>query len=650
MAMSESNYRSWVEVDLDCFTQNWEEMKRLAKPGVKIMQVLKADAYGHGAIEIANVALRNGAACLGVANADEAVQLRVSGLIVPILILSPSLPAEIGEIIKYNLVSSISDESFAHQLQTRCQTAGIRIPVHLEVDSGIGRAGISSDKALDVIRKINKMPNLFLEGIFTHLSISETSDEYNLRQWRNFSQLLNILSREGINIPIRHMANSGAMINYPEFQLDMVRPGLMSYGIFPTAESVGRIRIKPVMTFKTRILLIKEFPAGASIGYGRSYTTTKTTRIATIPVGYGDGYGFVLSNRGEVLVAGRRVPVVGRVSMDLCTIDITGLPECDVGTEVVLLGRQGKEYISANEIADKVGSISYEVLCALGKRAPRIFLKQGLVGATEPRLRRIFIPDEERSLSRIDNIIRSCLHTRAKSVGFGDAIYYEMLETLFGKDDRQLELRSDFRYDITVAPSDEVEHGRSGQDTEYLNVITHIEYRKVLKNHLFMIGCASNNDQLAAFFEDPRCQYRWLLGNGEDLEAPRDFQVTAVRVDGQGVPIEEATTSERGYEVWAGGDCLREKIHRQVRIEIEIVTKQSRKKRDFSVHIVYPTQGLEINFNYAKTGLKNVREVSFFSGRRPYPQVCREEGRAIKVVVSKDEWVFPHSGVTFIWD
>lgn len=648
--MAEPDYRSWVEVDLDNFTHNWEEMKRLVKPGVKIMQVLKADAYGHGAIEIANVALRNGAACLGVANADEALQLRVSGIDAPILILSPSLPAETGEILKYNLVPSISDESFARQLQERCRTLGMRIPVHLEIDSGIGRAGMSVYAAPEAIRKICEMPNLHLEGIFTHLSISETSDEYNLQQWRNFSQLLDLLAREGIHVPIKHMANSGAMINYPEFQLDMVRPGLMSYGIFPTAESVGRINLEPVMTFKTRILLIKEFPAGSSIGYGRSYTTTKTTRIATIPVGYGDGYGFVLSNQGEMLVAGSRVPVVGRISMDMCTIDITNLPDVGVGAEVVLLGRQGAECISANEIAHKVGSISYEVLCALGKRAPRIFLQQGQVGATEPRLRRVFIPDEERSLSRIDNIIRSCLHTRARSVDLGDAIYYEMLETFFGKDDRQLELRSDFRYDITVAESEEQWPGRPAGEDRYLEVTTHIEYRKILKNHLFMIGCASNNEQLAAFFEDPRCQYRWLLGNGEELTAPRDFQVTAVRVDGEQVPIEAAVKSERGYEVWAGGECLREKIHRQAKVELEIVTKISRNKRDFSVHIVYPTQGLEINFNYAETGLKNVREVIFFSGRRPYPQVSREEGRAINVVVPREEWVFPHSGVTFIWD
>ncbi|MDI6726995.1 MAG: alanine racemase [Smithellaceae bacterium] len=647
----EDSYRSWVEVDLDNFTRNWEEMKRLTRPGVMIMQVLKADAYGHGAIEIANVALRNGAAYLGVANADEGVQLRVSGIDAPILILSPSLPNEISEIIKYNLSPSVSDCSFARELQERCAIAGIRLPIHIEVDTGMGRCGMNDQEAPRFISEILEMPNIFLEGVFTHLSISEVEDGYNLTQWRRFTDLLALLARSGIHIPIKHMANSGGMINYPEFQLDMVRPGIMSFGIFPTARAISGVQLNPVMTFKTRVVLIKEFPAGASIGYGRSFITARTTRIATIPVGYGDGYGFILSNQGEALVGGRRAPLVGRLSMDVSTIDVTDLDNCSVGEEVVLLGRQGEEHITANEIAHKLGSISYEILCALGKRAPRIFLQQGEIGAMEPRLRRIFIPDEERSLTRISNIIRHCLHTRTRSVDLGDAIYYEMLETMFGKEDRQLELRSDFRYDIKVAmPTGEDGDCAGGAEEGHLDVTVHIEYRKILKNHLFMIGCAGNNEQLAAFFEDSRCQYRWLLDGDEHLVPPRDFQVASVKIDGEEIPIIESLNTSRGYEVWAGGEYLREKLNRQVKIELEIATKKSRQSGNFSIHIVYPTRGLEINFHYGGTGLKNVREVCFFAGRRPYPAVSRQEGGGIRLQIPREEWVFPHSGVTFIWD
>jgi len=259
------------------------------------------------------------------------------------------------------------------------------------------------------------------------------------------------LEYRSINIPIRHIDNSGAVLNYPDFKLNMVRPGIMTYGIYPSPENESKARLAPVMSFKTTIVLIKDFPAGYGIGYNSTFVTTRPTRIATIPVGYGDGYPFILSNRGEALIRGRRAPIVGRISMDMCTIDVTHIPGCSVGDEVVLLGRQGKEYISANEIADKAQTISYEVLCALGKRAPRVFLQKGKKEAVAPRLRRIFVPDEEKSISRIDNIIRHCLQTRARDEELGNAIYYEMFETLFGNEDRRLELRSGFRYDIRIA-------------------------------------------------------------------------------------------------------------------------------------------------------------------------------------------------------
>ncbi len=178
--------------------------------------------------------------------------------------------------------------------------------------------------------------------------------------------------------------------------------------------------------------------------------TSGTTRIATIPVGYGDGYGVILSNKGEALIRGKRAPIIGRVSMDMCTVDVTHIPECALGDEVVLMGRQGDEYISANEVAAKANTISYEVLCALGKRAPRVFVNKGRANAVEPRLRRIFIPDEEKSMKRIDNMIRRCLHARARDTEIGDAIYYEMFETLFGKEDRPLELRTNFKYEICI--------------------------------------------------------------------------------------------------------------------------------------------------------------------------------------------------------
>ena len=644
----DQKYRSWVEVDLDRFIGNLKEIKRLTGPQVDFMQVVKADAYGHGAIEISNTALKNGARMLGVANADEGVQLRISGVEAPIVILGPSTAAEIEQIIKYNLTPSVSDLYFTKKLNGALAKAGHKLPVHIEVDTGMGRGGTMHTEALKLILEISKLPNITMEGIFSHLASSERIIPYNDKQWRFFSNLLTEIKNSGIVFPIRHIDNSGAILNYPDFKLNMVRPGIMTYGIYPSPDNETGARLAQVMSFKTSIVLLKSFPAGYGIGYGSTYITRKQTLIATIPVGYGDGYGFILSNQGEALIRGKRAPIVGRISMDMCTIDVTHIPDCAVGDEVVLLGRQGKECISANEIAAKARTISYEVLCALGKRAPRVFLQKGKKEAFEPRLRRIFIPDEEKSISRIDNIIRHCLQTRACDEELGNAIYYEMFETLFGKEDRRLELRSGFRYDISIAKLPKAKNAVSSKD--YLRVSTHVEYKKTFRDNIFMIGCASNNAQLAALFEDPRCEYRWLLNNGKDLVMDRDFTVERVRIDNENVPIIETKNTKRGYEIWCGSEQLKKKINTEVKLEIEISTKKARENKIFPIYLVYPVRGLEINFHYEKADIKNVREESFFAGRHPQPSLSIKKGKSIGIKISDKDWIFPTSGVIFIWD
>jgi len=642
-------YRSWVEVDLDNFTKNWNEMKRLVGPDVRILQVVKADAYGHGAIEISNVALKNGAARLGVANSDEAVQLRISGITAPILILSPSTGSEIDEIIKYNLVPSVSDLNFARELQKKSKKADLRTPIHIEVDTGMGRGGTIYHEAFNMIKEILGFPNIIIEGIFTHLASSETMDDYNHMQWRLYKELLDKIEEYHIRIPIIHMANSGAILNYPMFHLDMVRPGLMSYGVYPGPETKAKANLAPVMCFKTRVALIKEFPQGYSIGYGRSYITTKPTKIATIPVGYGDGYERILSNQGEALIRGKRAPIVGNISMDMCTIDVSHIGDCRIGDEVVLMGSQGNECISADEVAGKVKTISYEILCALGKRAPRVFLHKGKTDTVEPRLRRVFIPDEEKSIARIDNIIRHCFQTRARNEELGNAIYYEMFETLFGKEDRQLELRTNFKYDIKVTEFSKKEIRVDSSAEDYFKVAIHVEYVKTLKNFVFMIGCAMNDEQLAAFFDDKNCEYRWLLNRGDDPVTERDFKVDRVRIDNKDIPIIRTENTKRGYEVWCGDDKLKKKLNKQAKVEIEIVTKKAKSSNNFSVYLVYPTRGLDISFNYEGVNFKYVKEVSFFAGKQPYPEIISKPGKSIRLRVSDNNWIFPNSGVTFFW-
>jgi len=652
MAMERNGkYRSWVEVDLDNFSHNWREIKRLIGKGVKVLQVVKADAYGHGAIEISNVALKNGAFCLGVANADEGVQLRVGGITAPIIILSPSTNSEINEILKYNLNPSVSNLPFARELQKLFAKAGSVANVHVEVDTGMGRGGTIYYEAFSLVEQILKMPNLNLEGVFSHLSCSEIEDEeYNRKQWENLSGLLSELEKHGINIPIRHMSNSGGVLNFREFDLDMIRPGIMTYGIYPGPATVSKANLLPVMSFKTSIVLLKEFPRGYSIGYNRTFHTLETTRIATIPVGYGDGYGVILSNKGEALINGKRAPIVGRVSMDMCTVDVTHIPECGLGDEVVLMGRQGREYISANEVAAKANTISYEVLCALGKRAPRIFVNKGKKDAIEPRLRRIFIPDEEKSIKRIDNMIRRCLQTRARDAEMGDAIYYEMFETLFGKEDRPLELRTNFKYDICINDFSKKDKDENGSAASFYKVTARVSYTKMLRDKVFLIGCAMNNRQLAALFEEERCEYRWLLTGRDESFRGTDFKVGSVKIDGVDVPVIRTDCTDRGYEIWCGGEALAKKVKQPVNMELEIETRKVKSNNLFSAYLVYPTRGMEICFNYEGSSLKNVRQIGFFAGRHSSPEVTEKKGKWIKLRISDDEWIFPTSGVTFIWD
>ncbi|MCX7982269.1 MAG: alanine racemase [Syntrophales bacterium] len=647
----EQAYRSWVEVDLDNFKKNLAEIRRLIGTKTKIMQVVKADAYGHGAIEIANVALQNGASYLGVANADEGIQLRVTGIEQPIVILSPSPIGEIQDIIKYRLIPSVSDMAFAQELDRQCQRAQVILPVHVEVDTGMGRGGILSDEAVKIIERIASLSNIVIEGIFTHLASAEIKeDEYNRLQWAKFKTLLDKLAAKGLSIPLRHISNSGGILNFRSFDLDMVRPGLMSYGIYPARETMERASIVPVMSFKTRIVLLKEFPPGYSIGYNRTYTTCRPTKIATIPIGYGDGYGVVLSNQGEVLVRGKKAPVIGRVSMDMCTVDVTDIPGCEIGDEVVILGRQGNETITATDIAERAGTHAYEILCTLGKRAPRIFLQSGKPDSILPRLRRIFIPEEEKSLARIGNIIRHCFQARARDTEVGDAIYYEIFETLFGKENRPLELREDFFYRIDVSEFADEEIISLGYRPDALRMTTHIEYTKILRNHEFIIGCAFDEEQLSSFFEDPRCEYRWVLNRDDRINLEKDFQVNRVTIDGEPVPVLKAGITSRGYEVVCGTEKLKEKRDQRVKFTIEIFTRKSKSNNLFTVYLVYPTRGLNIEFNYEQARLRNVREVFFFAGKQLKPEVIKQKGKSILIKVGDDRWIFPVSGVAFIWD
>ncbi len=377
----EDMQRAWAEVDLDAISHNVKGIKNIIRPDVKLMAVVKADAYGHGAFEVAKTCLESGAERLAVAFVDEAVELRRKGIDVPILLLGVSMPDAIENIIKYNITPAVASVEFAKQLSKAAVATQKTVKVHIKVDTGMFRIGFQFTgdikqrlETVEKIVEISKLPNIELEGMFTHLSTAdETGRDYTKQQFKNFMELDEKLKARGVQIPIRHIANSAGQIRYPELQLDMVRAGIILYGLYPSNEvSYEPLKLKPAMKFKARIVNIKNIEKGDSISYGRSFTAEKTTKLATISVGYADGYSRIMSGRAEVSVNGKKIPQVGRICMDQCMIDVSGVNNIDIGDEVTLFG---DEAVSAESVAANLGTINYEVVCMVGRRVPRIYIK-----------------------------------------------------------------------------------------------------------------------------------------------------------------------------------------------------------------------------------------------------------------------------------
>ena len=371
-------FPTWAEVDLDRFGRNVAAIQAAIGPDCKILLVVKADAYGHGSVETSRAAVDAGVAMLGVATLHEGIELRSSGLAVPIIILSPSLLSEVDEIIEHRLTPCVSSLEFAEILSRRCVAHEVVSRVHVEVDTGMGRTGVTDGDAVEFVERLVAMPNLKLEGVFTHFPDADSGNTYFAeQQLRRFHEILDALSRRKIDVPIRHAANSAAILSLPQSWLDMVRPGILAYGFYPSGRVSRSIPVEGVMSFKSRVVQLRSVPAGRFVSYGRTYQTKRQTRIGVLPVGYGHGLPWLLSNRGEVLVRGRRVPIVGRVTMDLTMVDVTEVPDIALGDEVVLFGEQSGMSVSLEEVAERANTIPYDILCSMGKRVVRVFLRAG---------------------------------------------------------------------------------------------------------------------------------------------------------------------------------------------------------------------------------------------------------------------------------
>lgn len=383
------NNRAWAEINLDAIENNIKAIRRYVTPSAKILGIVKADAYGHGYLEVARTLLENGADALAVACLDEAIQLRRCYIRCPILILGRSCCEEAETLVFYDVMPACFDFDLAKAMSDAAIKLNKPARLHIKIDTGMGRVGYRyaddaavNEETVSEIKKIAALPNLEINGIFTHFSVADETDADNDRytqlQFERFCAVCDRLKAEGVDISIRHCANSAARIRFPYMHMDMVRPGVILYGKEPSPYvDCTPLGLKSAMTFKAKITNVKMIETGASVSYGRKFTADKPTKIATVPVGYADGYSRILSGQAQVIAGGKLCDVVGNICMDQCMIDVTDVNNINIGDEVILFGTGDNLELPVESLAEKMGTINYEILCMVGKRIPRIYIKCG---------------------------------------------------------------------------------------------------------------------------------------------------------------------------------------------------------------------------------------------------------------------------------
>ncbi len=373
--------RSWAEINLDAIKNNIKEIRRITNPNAKIMAVVKADAYGHGYLETAEALAEGGADCFAVAAADEALQMRKAGFCQDILVLGGVDSEDIEKLIENNVTLNVYSRSAAKLVSNKAVKLGKTAKLHIKIDTGMSRIGYvagagKDDIIADEIVSISLLKNIYVEGIFSHFSTSDEKDgSYTRLQFDRFMKICEKTRERGLEIPVRHIANSAAIMQYPDMHLDMVRPGIIMYGLYPSDDvDKEKLSLIPAMSLKSRITQVKDLPSGRGVSYGKEYITEGTIRVATVPIGYADGYLRAFAKNGEMLVNNQKVPIIGRICMDQCMIDVTNVNNINIGDEVTVFT---SEKITADTLAKIAGTINYEVICLISKRIPRVYLKYG---------------------------------------------------------------------------------------------------------------------------------------------------------------------------------------------------------------------------------------------------------------------------------
>ncbi len=372
----------WAEINLDNLAYNIKEVKKNIKKDTIITAIVKANGYGHGSVEISKVFLENGADRLAVAILAEAIELRNSKIKEPILILGYTPPSQYKKIIEYDLIQTIYNYEDAKILSEIAVKLNKLVRVHIKIDSGMGTVGFLPNKeSVEDIMKISKLKNINIEGIYTHFAKADEADKsYTRQQYKSYADILEKLENKGLEIEIKHVSNSATIIDLPDLNLNMVRAGIMIYGLYPSDEvNKETIKLKPAMTLKTKISHLKILEKDVGISYGQIFRTKRKSRIATLPIGYADGFTRILTGKAEVFINGKRAKVVGKICMDQCMVDVTDIEDVKLGDEVIIFGYGDEGYPHVNEIAEKLDTINYEIVCMVGRRVPRVYISKGKI-------------------------------------------------------------------------------------------------------------------------------------------------------------------------------------------------------------------------------------------------------------------------------
>lgn len=372
--------RTWADVSLDDLAHNYHTLRQTVPGSCRFLGVVKADAYGHGAVPISRHLEDLGAELLAISNLEEAVQLRRGGVKAPLLILGYTPAIYAADMVELGIIQEVHSLEYARELEDRLSGTSLRLPIHLKLDTGMTRLGFfcqDDEATLEELLAVFSMAHLLVKGMFTHFPVADSTtpedEAFTRAQFDRFSRFISALEAKHLRPEICHCCNSGATIQYPEYALDMIRPGIATYGIAPSPELAGRLELRPILTLSSTIYQIRQYPAGVSVSYGRSHVTDQPRTLAVIPIGYADGLSRQLSGQTEFLLHGVRVPVLGRICMDMCMVDITDVPQAQVGDKVIVMGTGTDGARSICGVAQQLGTIPYEVLCGINKRIPRIY-------------------------------------------------------------------------------------------------------------------------------------------------------------------------------------------------------------------------------------------------------------------------------------